>query len=127
MTMTPSSRKRKRGLLDEEYSDSLSIGLSSLSDTQVGPVLGVLYCYFQASVLVAAYLPCILSHSELAVSHTPQKHRLRHLRRRTRRREGVREVRRYSEVLFLEKRKLLNSLARLMMKAMEQGESLVIY
>jgi len=56
MSTTPSSRKRKRGPLDEKESDSLSIELSSLSDTQVGPVLGV--CgYFQASVLVSTYLP----------------------------------------------------------------------
>ena len=41
MTMTPSSRKRKRGPLDEKESDSLSIELSGLSDTQAGPVLGV--------------------------------------------------------------------------------------
>jgi len=58
MSTTPSSRKRKRGTLDEKESDSLSLSieLSSLSDTQVGPVLGV--CgYFQASVLVSTYLP----------------------------------------------------------------------
>jgi hypothetical protein len=43
MSTVPSSRKRKRelGLSDAKQPDSLSIELSSLSDTQIGPVLGV--------------------------------------------------------------------------------------
>jgi len=53
MSTTPSSRKRKRTLLDESESGSLSIELSSLSDTQVGPILGV-YGYVQASAPVPA-------------------------------------------------------------------------
>jgi len=83
MSTTPSSRKRKRDLLDEKESGSLSIELSSLSDTQVGPVLGM-SGYLQANVPVPAYLLGFLLHSELPVSHTPQKHYLQHLRRRTR-------------------------------------------
>jgi len=42
MSTAPSSRKRKRGLSDAKQPDSLSIELSSLPETQIGPVLGVL-------------------------------------------------------------------------------------
>lgn len=38
---TALSRKRKRGLSDAKQADSLSIEVSSLSETQIGPVLGV--------------------------------------------------------------------------------------
>ncbi|KAF8496162.1 Rpa49 subunit specific to nuclear RNA polymerase I [Russula emetica] len=39
MSTAPSSRKRKRGLSDAKQPDSLSIELSSLPETQIGPVL----------------------------------------------------------------------------------------
>ena len=55
MSTAPSSRKRKRGLSDAKRPDSLSIELSSLPETQIGPVLGV--CgHFRASVLLSAHL-----------------------------------------------------------------------
>jgi len=57
MSATPSSRKRKRGVLDENESGSLSIELSGLSDTQVGPVLGVCGYFFFKSVFWSTYLP----------------------------------------------------------------------
>jgi hypothetical protein len=41
VSMAPSSRKRKRGLSDAKKPDSLSIELSSLPETQIGPALGV--------------------------------------------------------------------------------------
>ena len=46
MSTTPSSRKRKRGLSDAKQTDSLSIELSSLPDTQIGPALGVCVAIF---------------------------------------------------------------------------------
>lgn len=46
MSTPLSSRKRKRGLSDVNQSDSLSIELSSLPDTQTGPVLGVCVVFF---------------------------------------------------------------------------------
>lgn len=57
--MSSSSRKRKRGLSDANESGSLSIELSSLSDTQVGPVLGVCLVIFKpASQSPLICLPC---------------------------------------------------------------------
>ena len=41
MSTAPLSRKRKRGVSDAKQPDSLSIELSSLPETQIGPVLGV--------------------------------------------------------------------------------------
>jgi hypothetical protein len=74
MSTNPSSRKRKRGLLDENESASLSIELSSLSDTQVGPVLGAC-CYFQvhAGLPVPAYLPRFsVTQQAFRVSYPPK-------------------------------------------------------
>lgn len=57
MSTTPSSRKRKRGLSDARQSGSLSIELSSLPDTQIGPALGVCVVIFK---LVPRFLPISL-------------------------------------------------------------------
>ncbi|KAH9973622.1 Rpa49 subunit specific to nuclear RNA polymerase I [Russula compacta] len=56
LTTTPSARKRKRSPSEDKGPDSLSIELSSLSDAQVGPVLGVCVLIFK-SVPIFDYLP----------------------------------------------------------------------
>lgn len=69
MSTTPSARKRKRGMSDAKESGSLSIELSSLPDTQVGPVLGVCVVLFESvprSLLIClifgrtASFPCLI-------------------------------------------------------------------
>ena len=47
-TATPSARKRKRSPSEDRQPDLLSIELSSLPDTQVGPVLGVCVVIFKS-------------------------------------------------------------------------------
>jgi hypothetical protein len=69
MSTTPPIRKRKRSLNADE-SDSLFIDLSSLADTQPGPVLGE-YSYFLRTS--ASIIPWFVTTQQASLLLRPQK------------------------------------------------------
>jgi hypothetical protein len=71
-TITPPSRKRKRGLSDAKESGSLPIEPTSLPDTQFVLALTVCVLIFKVGDPIPVYPPCFWSHSELYLCNTSQ-------------------------------------------------------